>query len=166
VESASDRMRGLTAAAVLAFVGWQAGASVLHVGQELFLQPLEKHLRPLSATPEELIERCLEQDFALWRALREELAPDALVLVSFPAKVDVVALKVRLTRLVTLSYPRRFQGWPHDARKPGASAPWADGLRVTVLDLESGRDYSAWARCEELASGERFRLLRLESGTR
>lgn len=161
-----ERVRGWAAGAVLALVAWQAGASVLDVGAELFQQPLARHLRPLRATPDELIELALEQDFELWRALRAHVPSGATVLVSFPAQLGYGALMRRLTRLVTLSYPLHFKGWPFDARKPGNGAPWAGALEVYVLELESGRDYAGWARHAELARGAGFRLLVLESEAR
>lgn len=161
-----DSVRGLAAGAVLVLVAWQAGASVLHVRAELFDQPAAKHLAALRATPEELIADTLGDDFALWQALRTHLPAEATVLLSYPAQLGFTGLMKRMTPLVMLSYPLRFKGWPRDPRRPRSDEPWAAPGEVYVLELESGRDYSGWARHEELASGPRFRLLVLGSVAR
>lgn len=161
-----DSGRGLAAGCVLALVVWQAGASVLDVCAELLGRPRGEHLAALRATPEELIARTLGEDFALWQALHAHVPPEGTVLVSYPAQLGPTGLSKRLTPLVTLAYPLRFQAWPRDARRSTAEEPWNAPGDVYVLELESGRDFSRWARHEELASGARFRLLVLGSVAR
>jgi hypothetical protein len=161
-----DSVRGLAAGAVLALVAWQAGASVLNVRAELLGRPRAQHLLALRSTPEELIARTLGEDFELWLALHAHLPAEATVVVSYPAQLGFTGLMKRLTPLVTLAYPLRFKGWPCDARRAAREEPWAAPGDVYVLELESGRDYSRWARQEELARGPRFRLLVLGSVAR
>jgi len=142
-------------------VAWQALASVLDVADELGQWPWRQHVRVLEASPEELIAQKLGDDFVIWQALRAHLPRDARVHVSFTnERSEYRELRRRITWLGSLLYPIVLEGWPFDparAKPLRVQTVW----RGTVLDLESGRDFSAW-KCQELARGPHFRLLLVE----
>lgn len=154
-------MRAAIAWVAVLLVAWQALASVLDVVDELGPKPWRQHVRVLAASPEELIAQKLGGDFEIWQALRARLPRDAKVHVSFAdERSEYRELRRRITWLGSLLYPMVLEGWPYDparSKPPKVQAVW----RGTVLDLESGRDFSAW-KCQELARGEHFRLLLVE----
>jgi hypothetical protein len=157
-----EAMRAAIAWLVLLLVAWQALASVLDVADELGQKPWRQHVRVLEASPEELIQQKLgDDDFVIWQALRTRLPRDAKVQVSFAdERSGYRELRRRITWLGSLLYPIVLEGWPFDparSKPPKLQTVW----RGTVLDLESGRDFSAW-KCQELARGVNFRLLLVE----
>lgn len=154
-------MRAAFAWLAVLLVAWQALASVIDVADELGQPPWRQHVRVLTASPEELIQQKLGPDFVIWQALRARLPRDAKVQVSFAnERSGYRELRRRITWLGSLVYPIVLEGWPFDpahAKLPRVQSVW----RGFVLDLESGRDFSAW-KCEELARGAHFRLLSVE----
>ncbi len=156
-----ERVRTAIAWLAVLLVAWQALASLLDVGEELGQRPFEQHVRVLRSSPEELIQQKLGADFEVWQALRARLPRDAKVQVSFAnERSGYRELRRRITWLGSLVYPIVLEGWPFDpahAKPPRVQSTW----RGFVLDLESGRDFSAW-KCEELARGPHFRLLSVE----
>jgi hypothetical protein len=157
-----ETVRTAAAWSALALVAWQAWASVCEVRVELG-RPFERHVRVLRASAEELVrEKLGAEDYEILAALRR-LPPGTKVRVSFlDERSGWRELRRRITWLASLVYPVVLVGWPFDPARAGAAAGGAV-RRETVLDLQSGRDFSAWPS-EELARGARFRLLLVGSG--
>jgi hypothetical protein len=149
------KVRTAAAWLALAFVSWQALVSVRDVASEQ-AKPLQEHLRVFRSNPEELIRRKLGKDFAMLEALRTHVPRDGRVLVSFVNdRANYPELRRVSTWIQALVYPMVIEGWPLEERVPGGKV----SPEEYVLDLESGRDYSVWPLCKELASGPHFRLL-------
>jgi hypothetical protein len=164
--SVRRRVRIAAAGSALALVSWQAVASVVDVGAEVLARPLRHRLLALSASPEERIRVQLGNDFEVWRAVDEHVPAGSRVLVSYSKETPPKVLNARLLRLRAMTCPTGLQGWPFDPRQAASGGPGRAARREYVLDLESGRDYSAWPSCVELARGKGFRLLILESAAR
>ena len=75
------------------------------------------------------------------------------------ANVVCRAMRVRMEQLGALVYPQTLEGWRFDPTRADEVPLGQVPAQEFVLDLESGRDYSAWAWHEELARGPGFRLL-------
>jgi len=159
-KSLRERLRTVCAWSALALVAWQAAEGSIAVAGELFGEPLERHLRLFHESPEELIRSTLGADFELWLALREHVPADACVRLSCRQGRDYYSLLRRLTKLGALAYPITMRGWPYDPARPLHDRE-ANSRSELVLDLDSGRDFTAWASCEELARGPGYRLLRI-----
>jgi len=154
----AEKLRVVAACLAVGMVSWQALASISDVASELG-KPVEQHLRVLRASPEELVRSKLGADYAILEALRSRVPRDARVLVSFANERSAWReLRRRSTWLGSLVYPMLLDGWPFDAEH-ASSVPAKKDWSPYVLDLESGRDFSAWS-CEELARGPGYRLFR------
>lgn len=160
-----ERVRTAAAGSVLLLVAWQALASLVEVHAELWSKPFERHVQALRASPEELVRLKLGPDFEILEALRRHVPRAAQMYVSFlevPSGMKTV--KRRTTWISSLIYPTVMKGWPFvPGREPSVPSPTT--RQEYVLDLDSGRDFSAWP-CEELARGRDFRLLSLGSEAR
>jgi hypothetical protein len=152
-------LRAALAWGIVAIAGWGGARGAFESARELASRPAADHVRVFRATPEELIALRLGPDVAIWEAVRAHAGEQRLVHVSFRnRRKDYYELSRRLTRLESLLYPIVLTGWPFDpAREPagGAPAPARAGL---VLDLDSGRDFSAWPAEVERARGKGWRL--------
>jgi hypothetical protein len=162
VSAGYGRAERAAAAAAVALAAWQALAGLADAYGELARRPLEARWQALRASPEERVRAALgDEDFEAWRALDEHLPAEAHVLVAYARRSGG---PVRLLRFKTLLYPRTFDDQPFDPARPEGGAPAVPaGWEAYVLDLDSGRAYAGFARCEELARGPGFRLLRLGS---
>jgi hypothetical protein len=160
--SSGGWLRRGAAWATVALATWQGTVGVLEGRSELARRPFRLRLAAFTASPEERIRKKLGKDYEVRRVLLERLPRAARVWVSFPKESgDYRALKARLTKLGSLSYPITLKGWPYDPARPVKAVAGATAREEYVLDLDSGREYSAWPLCAELARGDGYRLLLL-----
>ncbi len=142
----------------LALVTWQGTASAWDDISELRLWSWDAHRFAFGASPDERMRLALEDDYELWRAVRENVPAERRLLVSYPANALGPRLFERMQHLRTLRCPVGLKGLPYDARHP-IRGEGAGIVEEYVLDLESGRDYSSHVGTEELAHGQGFQLL-------
>jgi len=164
--SRAESLRAGLAWLALGIVAWRAGAGARQAWGELAGRPAREHVRVFTTRPEVLVARQLGSDLQVLLALRRHAAGVEELRVSFVPRPDTLrALKRRTVKLASFLYPTALVAWPFDprARESGPPPPAARG--GFVLDLASGRDYSAWKGCEVLAEGADWKLLRLAPGS-
>jgi len=157
-------VRVLSAVAVLAFVSWRGAAGLLRYGAELSEGTIEEHRRALSAGAEERLRAVIGARVDIWLAVRAHVPPDRRLLISYSETARGRELFLCGRQLRALLCPSGLRGVPYDPRKEEVLRP-PDTRKEYVLDLDSGRDFSAFRTCEELARGPDYRLLLIEGGT-